>query len=84
MIIIETFGGAIVRHARTRSARSGPTPHDHHCVSAQSRFTSCDLLAATAALARTAGRGPQLTQSSSINKAAFHRPYLLIPRTSLN
>jgi hypothetical protein len=43
-----------------------------------------DLLAATPALAQMAARGPQLTQSSSINKAAFNRPYLLIHRTSLN
>ena len=42
-----------------------------------------DLLAATAVLARKAGRGPRLDQSSSIDKAALDCIYPLIRRRSI-
>ena len=42
-----------------------------------------DLPAATAALAQIARRRLQLDQSSSINKAALDRIYLLIPPRSI-
>jgi len=43
-----------------------------------------DLVAATAALAPMAGRGPRFDQSSSIDKTAPHCIYLLTPRRSIN
>jgi len=46
--------------------------------------TRADLLAVTAALAQITARGPQLDQSSPINKTALDCIYLFTSRRSIN
>jgi hypothetical protein len=49
----------------------------------QTVLLRANLPAATEALAQIAGRGPQLNQSSSINKAALDFTHLIIPPHSI-
>jgi hypothetical protein len=68
---------AVVHRARTRSTRSGSTPHDHHSLSAQNRPASRRPSRGHGNSRSNGRKPPQLNQSPSINKAPFDQTYPL-------